>query len=191
MPGAQSCPPCAAAARRLLDSREGAVAVEFALIFPVMLTLFLGSFEVTNLLSANLKMTAAAETAADLAAGATSLTPAQIDSFGAAATLVMTPLAPSGFKLAFASVVYRGPGSTPLVAWHHEQNGAAPITSRGLDGATLEKLGSGSVILVQATYDYSSPLSFVLSKTYTLTDKAYDRPRYVEEVSCGGCPQGG
>lgn len=189
--GAACHTPHAAAARRLLDSRDGAVAIEFALIFPVMLTLFLGSFEVTNLLSANLKMTAATEAAADLAAGATSLTPAQIDSFSAAATLIMSPLAPSGLRLAFASVVYSGPGSTPVVAWHHEQNGAAPITSHGLDGATLEKLGSGSVILVEATYDYSSPLSFVLSKTYSLTDKAYDRPRYVEEVSCGGCSQGG
>jgi Flp pilus assembly protein TadG len=188
--GAPSHTRRAPAPRRLFDSREGAVAVEFALIFPVMLTLFLGSFEVTNLLSANLKMTAATEAAADLAAGATSLTPAQIDRFSAAATLIMSPLAPSGLRLAFASVVYSGPGSTPVVAWHHEQNGAAPITSHGLDGATLEKLGSGSVILVQATYDYSSPLSFVLRKTYSLTDKAYDRPRYVDEVSCGGCPQG-
>jgi len=188
---AQSHPRRAAAAHRLIDSRDGAVAVEFALIFPVMLTLFFGSFEITNLLSANLKMTAAAETAADLAAGATSLTPAQIDSFGAAATLVMTPLAPSGLRLAFASVVYSGPGSTPVVAWHHEQNGAAPITSSGLDDAALAKLGNGSVILVQATYDYSSPVSFVLSKTYTLTDKAYAGPRYGNEVSCSGCPQGG
>jgi Flp pilus assembly protein TadG len=136
-------------------------------------------------------MTAAAEAAADLAAGTTSLTPAQIDSFGAAATLIMTPLAPSGLKLAFASVVYSGPGSTPVVAWHHEQNGAASITSRGLDGATLTTLGSGSAILVQATYDYSSPLGFVLSKTYTLSDKAYSRPRYADEVSCGACSQGG
>lgn len=181
----------AAAARRLLDSRDGAVAVEFALIFPVMLTLFFGSFEVTNLLSANLKMTAAAASAAELAAGATSLTPAQLDSFGAAATLVMTPLAPSGLKLAFASVVNGGPAGTPVVAWHYEQNGAAPIASHGLDDAALEKLGSGSVILVQATYDYSSPVSFVLSKTYTLTDDAYAAPRSVDEVSCGGCPQGG
>ncbi|HEX6840161.1 MAG TPA: hypothetical protein VF113_01485, partial [Stellaceae bacterium] len=131
-----------------------------------------------------------AAAAAELAAGATSLTPAQLDSFGAAATLVMTPLAPSGLKLAFASVVYGGPAGTPVVAWHYEQNGAAPIASLGLDAA-LGKLGSGSVILVQATYDYSSPVSFVLSKTYTLTDDAYAAPRSVDEVSCGGCPQGG
>jgi Flp pilus assembly protein TadG len=180
-----------AAPRRLIDSRDGSVAVEFALIFPVTLTLFFGSFEVTNLLSANLKMTAAAEAAAELAAGTTSLTPAEIDNFGAAARLIMTPLAPSGLKLAFASIVYSGPGSTPAVAWHHEQNGAAPITSRGLDAAALAKLGSGSVILVQATYDYSSPVSFVLSRTYTLTDKAYGRPRSVDEVSCSGCSPGG
>jgi Flp pilus assembly protein TadG len=188
---AASYPRPAAAPRRLVDSRDGAVAVEFALIFPVMLTLFFGSFEVGNLLTANLKMTAAAEAAADLAASTTSLTPAEIDSFNAAATLVLTPLAPSGLKLAFASVTYSGPGSTPVVAWHHEKNGAAPITSRGLDTATLVKLGSGSVILVQATYDYASPLSFVLNKTYTLTDKAYNRPRYVDAVSCYACAQGG
>jgi Flp pilus assembly protein TadG len=53
---------------RLLHDRSGVAAIEFALIFPVMLLLFIGSFETTNLVLASMKLEASAETAADLVA---------------------------------------------------------------------------------------------------------------------------
>src|SRR5580658_3804934 len=60
--------PAAPKRARLIDDRRGTAAIEFAFIFPVMLTLFFGSFEVTNLLMLNLKLTAATEDASDLLA---------------------------------------------------------------------------------------------------------------------------
>ena len=176
----------------LIDDRQGAVAVEFALIFPMMLTLFLGSFEVTNLLMANLKLTAATEAAADLAsqtrANTPNLAPTDIDSFNTAAGLIMTPYASSGLKLAFAGLTYQVNGS-PQVAWHYEENGATAITTASLDSVTIEGLGSGSdtLIMVKATYSYTSPISFVLNKTYSFTDVAYNRPRYVLALTCTAC----
>jgi Flp pilus assembly protein TadG len=52
--------------RYLRRDQSGLAAVEFALIFPIMLLLFLGSFETTNLVLAYMKLEASAETAADL-----------------------------------------------------------------------------------------------------------------------------
>jgi Flp pilus assembly protein TadG len=176
--------------------RDGAVALEFALIFPIMLTLFLGSFEIANLLMASLKTTAATEATADLVAQTRSQQPniavADVDSFYYAAGLIMTPYAKTGLQLAFAGVTYDA-SNNPQVLWHHEENGAAAITTAQLnitaEKTLLKGLGSGvdSLVMVQAKYTYTSPVSFVLGKTYTFTDTAYNRPRYVPTVTCTTC----
>jgi Flp pilus assembly protein TadG len=48
--------------------RSGTAAVEFALVLPGLLTLSIGCYEAANLILADLKLEAAAETAADLVA---------------------------------------------------------------------------------------------------------------------------
>src|SRR5690242_4714641 len=91
---------------QLIAGRDGAVALEFALIFPVMFSLFMGSIEITNLLMANLRTTAATEAAADLVSqtrtlnGTTNIAPADIDSYFAGAKMVMTPFAAPPFTTA-------------------------------------------------------------------------------------------
>jgi Flp pilus assembly protein TadG len=52
----------------LLPDRGGTAAIEFALVVPALLTLVMGCFEASNLILADLKLEAAAETAADLVA---------------------------------------------------------------------------------------------------------------------------
>ena len=186
---------------QLIADRDGAVAIEFALIFPMMFTLFMGSIEVTNLLMANLKTTAATEAASDLLAqtraSSNTTNKAGLDSYNVAAGDTMSPFPTSGLKVAFASIVFDA-SSNPSVGWHYEENSAPAITTASLDTATLKKLlentaspTSDSVVMVKATYVYSSPISFVLGKTYTFTDIAYNHPRYVPKVACTDCAVGG
>jgi Flp pilus assembly protein TadG len=61
-------------AATVAKDRSGIAIVEFALLVPLLLTLFIGSFETANLLLAYLKLEDAAETAADLVAQWTSAT---------------------------------------------------------------------------------------------------------------------
>src|SRR6201985_2162713 len=89
----------------------GLAAVEFALILPIMLLLFLGSFETTNLVLAYMKLEASAETVADLVAQTranTVLQSTDITNNTNAAKQVLTPLPTSGsvLKIAFASLTY-------------------------------------------------------------------------------------
>jgi len=186
---------------QLIADRDGAAAVEFALIFPVMFTLFMGSIEITNLMMANLKTTAATEAASDLLAqtraSANTSTKTTLDGYNAAAGMIMSPLSTTGLKLAFASITFDAAG-TPSVAWHYEENSASAITTASLDSNTLRNLlentttpTSDSVVMVKATYVYSSPISFVLGTSYTFTDIAYNHPRYVPAVACTNCAVGG
>jgi Flp pilus assembly protein TadG len=178
--------------RRAARDRDGTVAVEFAFVLPILLTLFFGSFELSNLALAYLKLTDAAETAADLVAQTDvnqTLQAADFTNITNAAEQVLTPLSTGSGQLqaAYASVTYNT--GSPVVDWHVEENGAAPIAAGAIpNGQDLTQLGvaspgsTDSVVIVQLQYSYTSPLSFILSRTYTLTKAAFNRPRNVDCV---------
>jgi Flp pilus assembly protein TadG len=167
-------------------------AVEFALLLPIMLLLFLGSFETTNLVLAYMKLEASAETTADLVAQTrvnTVLQSSDFTNITNSAKQVLSPLPTSGtlLKIAYASVTYNT--GNAVIDWHTEVNSATPITTANIpNNASLANLGNqangslDSVVIVTLTYTYSSPLSYVLNSTYTLTEAAFNRPRYVSCV---------
>jgi Flp pilus assembly protein TadG len=172
--------------------RSGTAAVEFALILPGLLIMVIGSYEVANLILADLKLEAAAETAADLVAQTrinTVLQAADFTNITNAATEVMTPF-PTGssqLKIAYASVTYNT--GSPVIDWHFEVNSATPISASSLpNSANAANLGNetagstDSVIVAHVTYSYSSSVSYVLSSSYTLSEAALNRPRYMNCV---------
>jgi len=177
----------------LRHDQSGLAAVEFALILPIMLLLFLGSFETTNLVLAYMKVEASAETAADLVAQTrvnTVLQSTDFTNITNAAKQVLTPLPTSGtlLKIAYASVTYNT--GSAVIDWHTEVNSATPITTANIpNNASLANLGNqtngstDSVIIVTLTYSYSSPFAYLLSSSYTLTEAAFNRPRYMNCVA--------
>jgi Flp pilus assembly protein TadG len=182
-----------ARALRLAGDRSGTAIVEFALLLPGLLTLFIGSYETSSLLLAYLKLESAAESAADLVAqtsvataSAGGLQSSDFTNISNAVAQIMTPYSTSGasLKIAYASVTY-STGSA-VIDWHTEVNGAAAITMsnlpHGVSATTLGDQVNGSmdsVIAVRVTYAYSSPVSYVLNTNYTLNESAFVRPRYV------------
>jgi len=71
--------------------RAGVSALEFAFVLPLMLTIYIGSFEISQGLSAKTKVSQTARTVTDLVARSTSITTAQkADIFDATKT-VMSP----------------------------------------------------------------------------------------------------
>ena len=170
---------------RLASDCAGTAAVEFALIMPLFATLFFGTFEVANLLLADMKLTAAAQSAADLVARAPSspkhLTTSDFADMTNAVSQVMTPLPTAArLKIAYANVTYdRG---APAIDWHYETNGASAITMdaipNGVDVTTLGSTASGStdsVLVVRVQYAYTSPISYVLVSSWNLTETAVQR----------------
>jgi Flp pilus assembly protein TadG len=177
---------------KLLVDSAGTAAIEFALGLPILLTLVMGCYEGSNLILADLKLEAAAETAADLVAQtrvSTVLQSSDFTNITNAATQVMTPLPTSGnqLKVAYASITYNT--GSPVIDWHVEVNGATPINASSLpNSASAANLGNeatgstDSLIVAQLTYAYTSPVSYVLKSSYTLSESALNRPRYMSCV---------
>jgi Flp pilus assembly protein TadG len=143
--------------RRLARDRRGVSAIEFAMIAPILILLYVGIVEVGNLLTIYRRTAAVASTAADLTAQAKSVTTADLDDIVKASGAILTPYPTSSLKIVLSSVV-ADDKNVGEVAWSYGSN-AAP---RGKDTVYPVPAGltqpNSSVIVAEVTYDYKPTL---------------------------------
>ena len=169
-------------ARNLLTQQDGTALIEFALVLPIMITLFLGVFEGTRVVAASMRLANAAQSVADMIAQQSNITSTMMTNFCNGGQLSMTPLSGSSLKVAVAEVTNHG--SSRVVDWNDTScNSATTISNATTLATTLVPNVNDSVVIVQATYAYTSPISYVLSKSYTLTQTAYQRPYNVGTIT--------
>jgi Flp pilus assembly protein TadG len=156
--------------------RRGVAAIEFALTLPLLLSLFLGQFEIVSAVRANLKLQSAAQTLANLITEQAVITPSQVTDFCAGAQLVLAPLPTTNLQAAIASVSQTAQGTA--VDWQDGSCGGAGSMSNAVALASSAVSGVGdSAIVVQASYVYNSPVGFILPTPITMTQIALARPR--------------
>lgn len=167
--------------RSFLRASAGVGAVEFALIFPVMMTFYFGAIEVTHMLTANRRVTSVAYTAADITAQAASISDADMADIFAASTAILSPFSTTPLKVRITSVVANS-SNVPKVAWSDGYN----ISPRAVGSnitlpAGLTTAGS-SVIVTEVTYAYGSPISQVLNTSISFDETAYLKPRRAVQI---------
>ncbi len=169
--------------RRLLADARGLAAVEFALILPVMITVYFGTIETTDALTASRRVTNVAQTAADLVAQATSVSASDVDDIFAASTAILTPFDTTAAQITISSVVANASNVTK-VAWSKAYGGATPRATNSTIAlpAGLTIPGT-SVVMAEVTYAYTSPVGTLLTGPITMTEVAYLRPRRTVSVA--------
>ena len=178
-------------ARRLRLDRRGTAAVETALLSPVLIMLFLGTFEVTQLIRVEAKLTRAAQAIQDIVAGQTTASAATLTAAFTGGQIVMLPFGASSFSASIASVTFNSSAVASTVDWQEIENSNPGMTTTyACTTASGMSLGSDSVIVVQATYTYVPIISYLLGKSFTLTQTAYGRPRNAATVSGPGSSNG-
>jgi len=100
---------------RLASDRRGVSAVEFALIAPLLITLYIGIVQVTLGLSADRKLTAAASTVADLVAQSESINGGGLADIFAAGDAVLQPYPSDGLSIRVTSLRADSAGNISLV----------------------------------------------------------------------------
>ncbi|MCP5433019.1 MAG: pilus assembly protein [Alphaproteobacteria bacterium] len=169
-------------ARRFAQAREGMNAVEFAMITPFMLALFFGANEFSNAMTIDRKVTAAANSVADLVAQAQTVDDSDIADVFDAAKAIIVPFPTSPIKVVVSSVVADGQGKT-TVAW--SDGYATPPRAKG-SAITLPNgivTAGGSVIMSEVTYSYESPIGVAITGPINLKDTFYLKPRRTLKVA--------
>jgi Flp pilus assembly protein TadG len=171
---------------RFARAEGGVAAIEMAFIFPVMLLLYFGLVDVTNLLSANRRVTLAASTLGDLVTqSAETIKKADLTGIYAAVAPIMDPFPSANVKIQIFG--YKKSGSSAVLSWSNSKNGScgsAPSTS-GL--ATL--MGDGNDLVVsRVCVDYPPLTGMVFgSADIRLQDEVILRPRQSASLACTDC----
>lgn len=163
--------------RRFWRDTRGLAAVEFAMILPIMLTLYFGTLETADALTASRRVANVAETAADLVAQETTVSSADLNDVFAASTAILTPFDTAPIKITISSVVASSSNVT-TVAWSSAYGGA---TARTVNSSITLPTGlttaNSSIIMAEVTYSYVSPIAHFIVGPITMTETAYLRPR--------------
>lgn len=167
---------------RFLRNAGGLAAVEFALIFPLMLVFYFGAFEATQMLTAARRVSAVAYTAADLVAQAASVNNSDMADVFAASSALLYPLSTTPLTIRVTSVVANSSGVNK-VAWSDGHN----ITPRTVNSNVTLPTGltsaGTSVIFVEVSYAYSSPVSETITDSIDFEEVAYLKPRRAVSVA--------
>jgi Flp pilus assembly protein TadG len=174
---------------RFSADERGISALEFALLLPLMITLYLGGVEISQAVSADRKNTLVSHTIGDLVAQSSNIADADMTNILNAASSVAYPFAVANLKITVSSVCIDA-SNTATVAWSDTLNGtrrSGTVTS-SIPSALL--VANTSLIWGEATYAYKPTIGWTITGTLTLNDRIFLRPRLSNSVtrnSTNGC----
>lgn len=172
--------------RRLGKDRRGVAAVEFALIAPVMVVLYMGLAELTMAMMAERRASHAASVIADLVAQSTQITGAQVTDIFKVGGAVLAPFPATTLQMRVTSVLADATAS-PKVVWSQGSGMAALKAGDPAQGLPAGLLLAGeSVIVANVTYAYNSPIQATLPKAVNFTSTFYLKPRRSPQVTWAG-----
>jgi Flp pilus assembly protein TadG len=167
--------------RRFLADKRGVSAVEFAMVLPLMVTLYLGGVEVSSAVAIDRKMTLVARTLGDLVSQATSVDNSGMTSILAATTAVMAPYSDTNLKITVSSVQINSQG-VAKVSWSDAKNGTPRTVGSTVTLPAALNVPSTSLIWAEASYAYTPTVGYIITGTKNLTDQIYMRPRLTDCV---------
>jgi Flp pilus assembly protein TadG len=163
----------------LLRDCRATIAIEFGFALPILCGMTFSLYEVTQGVICYMKVVDVAHTVADLIAQAptTGIGSTEFNNYYIAGQLVMTPSTGTNLGFAVASVYFNSSGAGPTVAWQIQRGGSAAITNAT---SFVNGLGSdsGSTIVVQATFTYTSLLDYFITSPIVITSEVSEQPRY-------------
>jgi Flp pilus assembly protein TadG len=178
--------------RELLSDRSGVGAVEFALIAPLLLCLYITAFELTIGLSVSKRTTRTASTIADLVTQQTSVTPTILATMKDVANSIFAPYTPQNLSIKITGVTINAAGN-PTVQWSWDQANGRPYAV-GTAVAVPTDMRSPSTFLVRAEISVTHQLFMVMPgllpsslQTITLSRQYYYRQRIGSGITCTGC----
>ena len=171
--------------RRLSEfakDKRGVSAVEFAMLLPLMLTLYLGGVEVSQGNSIDRKVTMTARTVADLVAQVSTIDTTGVNAALGASAAVLAPYPDTNAKITVSVVTIDANGNAKIT-WSATKNGTARAVGSNVTVPDALKIASTSLVWGEASYNYTPAIGYVVTGAMTLTDQIFMRPRLSDTVT--------
>ena len=179
---------------RFLRDAGGAAAVEFALIMPLLLLLFLGTIEASTLITVDRRINVISGTVGDLVSrwdpDAGAIPSSELNDYFRASEGIIYPYPTTGLQQVVSFVEVASNGTTK-VKWSCAYNGG---TKRATNSAYtslpthMNQLARGGwVVASETSYNYLPVLGMVFTDALHLYQQSFYLPRYASEISGPAC----
>jgi Flp pilus assembly protein TadG len=172
--------------RRFVRDKRGVSAVEFAMLLPLMVTLYLGGVEVSSAIAVDRKVTQVARTLGDLTAQATSVNSTDMSNILNASASVVQPYSSTLIQATVSRVDVDG-NNVARVVWSKTLHGTARAANSVVTLPAALNTANTSLIWGEAQYTYTPTVGYVITGPLTLKDQIYMRPRLSDTVVCNAC----
>ncbi len=164
---------------------RGANAVEFAMILPVMIFLYIGGLQLTQGVSAYRKVTVTARTVADLATQYTSMSATDVSNVLNASAQIMYPFPSSGLKIVLTEFSTSLSGVS-TVTWSKTLNGTALTQGQVIVLPTNICQPGASVVRADVSYTYTPAIGTAMTGSIPLASSLYMSPRQIQSIPYTG-----
>jgi Flp pilus assembly protein TadG len=163
-------------AERFAADRRGVSAVEFALLAPLMIGLYLSSVEISQGIGIDRKVTLTAGAMANLVAQNTSVSNTDMTNFFGAASTIMAPYSTTTLKITISCLTIDA-NNKATVKWSDTKNGTARAVGSAVTIPTALAVANTSIVFAEVTYAYKPTIGYIISGTLNLSDTMYMSPR--------------
>jgi Flp pilus assembly protein TadG len=170
---------------RLRRDQRGVSAVEFAMILPLMLTLYLGAVEISQGVGIDRKVTLTTRTVADLASQVTSINSSDMTNILNSSSQVIMPYDATKLKVTVSQVSIDS-NSVATISWSCTLNGNKRAVGSGVTLPSALNVANTSLIWSEVSYSYKPTIGYVVTGTLNLSDQIYMRPRLSNSVAFSG-----
>ena len=166
---------------RLRCDQGGGSAVEFAMLLPLMITLYLGSVEVSQGIGIYRKFTLTTRTVADLASQVSSINNTDMTNLLTASQSVIAPYDTSKLKVTVSAVTIDTNG-VATVAWSDTLGGTQRAVGSTVTLPAALNVANSSLIWGEVAYTYKPTIGYVVTGTLNLSDQIFMAPRLTNDV---------
>ena len=167
---------------RFLGERRGVSAVEFAILLPVMMTLYLGGVEASQGIAAQRKVDLTAHALADLATQYTDITNADMSNILAAGSAIIAPYSAANLQEVVSELSINAQGQASVV-WSDTLGGTARSVGQIVSIPASLAVPNTYLILAEVQYNYNPTYGYVMTGTLSLDDQSTMLPRQSTSIA--------
>jgi Flp pilus assembly protein TadG len=160
--------------KRFAGDRRGVSAIEFAILAPVMIALYLGMVEVSDGIGADRKVSLTASTLANLTAQYTTLSTSDMTNILDASSAIIVPYSASNLSMTVTCLSIDA-NKNVTVMWSVARNTSA--LSGAVSIPTDLQVPSTQLILAKVSYAYTPIVGYTITGTLNMSDRMYMAPR--------------
>lgn len=168
--------------RSFKRDRDGASAIEFAILAPLLIALYLGCVEITDGIAADRKVTLTAGALANLTSQSQTITVAGMTNILNASAAVIKPYSVGNLAATITCLKIDAAG-VAKVKWSATLNGTARA-----DGSTVTlpsadlAVPNSYLVWSEVNYNYTPVVGYTISGTLALSDQMFMSPRITPPV---------